>query len=136
MAGGDQDVHAKYKDATKRGVGGHESDNNFGLPSYIKPGSAEETHWRKGHPEGQKSRTNTFQTGSSVAHSAAQAGDIATLRRELEEKKDYVHAKDSNGWTVSEELLLVRWGFTVLNTSNHCFIYIYSLCTKVPVEAI
>ncbi len=47
-----KDVHEKYRDALKRGVAGHENDNN-GLPSYITPGSAEESHWRKQHPFGQ-----------------------------------------------------------------------------------
>lgn len=137
MADGDQDVHAKYKDAMKRGVGGHESDNNVGLPSYIKPDTPEASHWRAAHPNGQKKpKPTSFQTGSTPAHSAAQTGDIATLRRALQGKKDGVHAKDSNGWTVSEELLLV------LFVGVHCFEYFlflfhrYSLCTKVPVEAI
>jgi hypothetical protein len=98
-----QDVHAKYKDALKRGIGGHESDNHGGLPSYIKPGTPEETHWRAAHPQGQRSKVNSSSTGSTVAHVAAQTGDVATLKRELELEKNVVHAKDSNGWTVSEE---------------------------------
>jgi hypothetical protein len=112
MADAKQDVHTKYKEAVKRGFSGHESDNNSGLPSYIKPGTPEETHWRAGHPQGQKqrSKTTSFTTGSTEAHAAAQAGDVRALKRELDLKKDAVHAKDSNGWTVSEEVVLVRWG--------------------------
>jgi hypothetical protein len=123
MADEKQDVHAKYKDALNRGVGGHESDNNHGLPSYIKAGTPEESHWRAAHPAGQTAKkVSTSTTGSTIFHTAAQTGDIATLRRELQTKKEGVHAKDTNGWTVSEELLLVRWGwFIVLNTSNHYF---------------
>jgi hypothetical protein len=31
---------------------------------------------------------------------AAQGGDIDTLKKEVAKKKDIVHAKDNNGWTV------------------------------------
>lgn len=47
------DVHAKYRDALNRGVGGHESDNNSGLPSYIIAGTPEASHWKQQHPGGQ-----------------------------------------------------------------------------------
>jgi hypothetical protein len=45
-AGGD--VDQKYRDALKRGAGGHESD----LPSYISEGTVEATRWRQQHPIG------------------------------------------------------------------------------------
>jgi hypothetical protein len=49
-----KDVHEKYRDALKRGVAGHENDvDNSGLPSYIIPGSVEESHWRMTHPSGE-----------------------------------------------------------------------------------
>lgn len=48
-----KDVHEKYRDALKRGVAGHENDNNHGLPSYIIAGTPEEAHWRMSHPNGQ-----------------------------------------------------------------------------------
>ena len=51
QAGGEVDVDAKYKEALERGVGGHEHDNG-GLPSYIVPGTPEDSHWRAQHPNG------------------------------------------------------------------------------------
>lgn len=42
-------------------------------------------------------------TGSTFAHKAAQGGDLATLQREVAKKKEVIHAKDSNGWTVRVE---------------------------------
>ena len=92
-----KDVHEKYKDALNRGFGGHENDAN-GLPSYIIPGTPEEAHWRAQHPDGKKSKRNSFQTGSTTAHAAAQGGDLETLRKEVERRKDVINAKDSNGW--------------------------------------
>jgi hypothetical protein len=47
------DVHEKYRDATARGVGGHEVDQAGDLPSYIIPGTPEEANWRSRHPDGQ-----------------------------------------------------------------------------------
>ena len=49
-----EDVHEKYRDALKRGVGGHEIDEGLddGLPPYIIPGTPEENHWRRAHPSG------------------------------------------------------------------------------------
>jgi hypothetical protein len=80
-----------------RGAGGHEIDNS-GLPPYIVPGTPEDSHWRQTHPGGEKSKRNSFTTGSTAAHVAAQGGDIEALKREVEKKKDLVHAKDKNGW--------------------------------------
>jgi hypothetical protein len=94
-AGGD--VDAKYRDALSRGLGGHENDMD-GLPSYIVPGTPEESHWRQTHPDGYKSKRKSFATGSTVAHLAAQGGDIEKLKEEVSRKKDLIHAKDKNGW--------------------------------------
>lgn len=93
-----EDVDQKYRDSLKRGSGGHETDQEDGLPSYILPGTLEETHWRQAHPNGQKSKKKSSVTGSTVAHLAAQGGDIETLKSEVEKKKGLVHARDGNGW--------------------------------------
>ena len=53
VAGGG-DVNQKYRDATQRGAGGHESD----LPPYILAGTPEEEHWRQQHPGGLVSRNH------------------------------------------------------------------------------
>jgi hypothetical protein len=97
-----KDVQAKYRDATDRGFGGHENEAG-GLPAYIVPGTPEEAHWRQQHPDGKRSKRNSFQTGSTTAHAAAQGGDLETLRKEVERRKDVIHAKDSNGWTPLHE---------------------------------
>lgn len=95
-AGGD--VNKKYKEALQRGLGGHENEQN-GLPSYILEGTPEADHWRATHPEGFKpKKKNSFTTGSTVAHVAAQGGDIDTLKAEVEKKKALATAKDENGW--------------------------------------
>ena len=47
------DVHEKYKDSVKKGLGGHENQND-GLPSYILKDSPEEEKWRNAHPGGWK----------------------------------------------------------------------------------
>lgn len=95
-AGGD--VDAKYRDALARGAGGHEAQDNSGIPSYIIPGTPEEANWKKRHPDGVKSKKKSFATGSTVAHLAAQSGDVDTLAQEISKKKDLINAKDSNGW--------------------------------------
>ena len=92
-----EDVNKKYRDSLSRGSGGHENEQN-GLPSYILPSTPEEEHWRKTHPNGQKSKNNSFTTGSTVAHLAAQGGDIERLKDEVTKKKDLITAKDKNGW--------------------------------------
>ena len=112
------DVHEKYRDALKRGAGGHEVDES-GLPSYIIPGSPEENHWRLAHPSGNRSKRRSSTTGSTVAHLAAQGGDIKSLEQAIAKKKDLVHAKDENGWTVSSLLLFsffaMRFDFSVMS---------------------
>jgi len=94
-AGGD--VEQKYRDSLSRGSGGHENEQN-GLPPYITPGTPEETNWRRNHPDGIKSKRKSFSTGSTVAHFAAQGGDLDSLKKEVARKKDLIHAKDNNGW--------------------------------------
>jgi prolyl 4-hydroxylase len=96
-AGGD--VDAKYRDSLQRGAAGHESD----LPSYIKEGSPEEKRWRQQHPNNKRSERNSSVTGSTVAHKAAQRGDVENLQKVVSKKKDMVHAKDKNGWTPLHE---------------------------------
>lgn len=92
------DVDQKYRDSIAKSSGGHETDNNR-LPPYIIKGTPEEAYWRASHPNGQKSKSRVpFPTGLTPAHKTAQGGDIETLKKELESKKDLVNAKDTNGW--------------------------------------
>ena len=91
------DVDKKYRDALSRGSGGHETTQD-GLPSYILKGTPEETRWRQTHPNGIKSKKKSSVTGSTVAHLAAQDGNIQKLKAEVEKKKDLIHKADSNGW--------------------------------------
>jgi len=92
-----EDVDQKYRDSLIRGSGGHENEQD-GLPSYILAGTPEAEHWRATHPTGQKSRKKSFTTGSTVAHLAAQDGNINELKKEVKKKKDLITAKDENGW--------------------------------------
>jgi prolyl 4-hydroxylase len=92
------DVHEKYRDATARGAGGHEVDQIGDLPSYIQPGSPEESNWRMRHPHGSRSQRNSFTTGSTPAHLAAQKGDLKSLAQAVEKDKSIIHAEDENGW--------------------------------------
>ena len=103
------DVDEKYREAQIKKMGGHENEQN-GLPSYIIPGTPEEDHWRRTHPDGNKKK-KTSGTGSTGAHSAAQQGDLETLKDEVKRKKDLVHARDVNGWQpVSETSELCFFG--------------------------
>jgi prolyl 4-hydroxylase len=96
-------VDKKYRESLKKGSGGHESANS-GLPPYIVPGTPEEKHWRRDHPRGYDStNTDTFTTGSTGAHVAAQKGDLDGLTSEITKKKDLVNQKDKNGWTPLHE---------------------------------
>jgi len=92
-----EDVDQKYRESLMKGSGGHENEQD-GLPSYILEGTPEADHWRVTHPSGRKSRKKSFTTGSTVAHKAAQGGDIDALKKEVEKKKDLITAKDKNGW--------------------------------------
>lgn len=97
-----KDVHQKYKDATARGIGGHEHDNE-GLPPYLIAGTPEEQHWRQMHPSGYKSQKKSFTTGSTFAHTAARKGMLEDVEAEIKKQKDIVNAKDANGWTPLHE---------------------------------
>lgn len=94
-----EDANKRYKDASESGFGGHENDNSAtGLPPYIIPGTPEEEHWRASHPQGHKSKRATSGTGSTLAHAAAQQGNLEELQKEVNKKKDVVNARDQNGW--------------------------------------
>jgi ankyrin repeat protein len=90
-------VDEKYRESVSRGQGGHENFHD-GLPSYIKVGSDEELRWRRSHPSKQ-----SVYTGQTEAHSAAAMGDLESLLKVIDEKKDMVHKKDVNGWTPIHE---------------------------------
>ena len=94
-------AHAKYRDSLARGHGGHENEMSDGLPPYVVPGTPEESNWRRNHPEGFKSKRNSATTGSqqTVAHFAAQAGNLEQLQLHVENNRSLVNAKDANGWT-------------------------------------
>jgi hypothetical protein len=97
------DVHKKYKESLARGVGGHESDNS-GLPPYVIAGTPGDKRWRQEHPDGYHTdKQKSFTTGSTIAHTAAQRGDLEGLQSEVGRKKDSVNAKDKNGWTPLHE---------------------------------
>lgn len=100
---GGGDVHKKYRDDVANSKGGHEHEENDGLPVYIQKGSPEEKHWRRQHPNGMQTKTASFTTGSTTAHEAAKTGNVARLEKEIKKKKDSVHAKDENGWTPLHE---------------------------------
>ena len=104
---GHGDVNAKYRDSLARGVGGHESDNNDGLPIYIQVGSPEESHWRQTHPSGHKSAQKSFTTGSTNAHVAAREGKVEDVQEEIKKNKAVVNAKDENGWGPIHEVRLI-----------------------------
>jgi len=55
-------------------------------------------------------KINSFTTGSTDAHAAAQAGDIETLIEIVDKLGHLVNAKDENGWTPLHEG--VRGGHT------------------------
>mmetsp|Transcript_15567 Transcript_15567/g.21269 ORF Transcript_15567/g.21269 Transcript_15567/m.21269 type:complete len:527 (-) Transcript_15567:272-1852(-) len=105
--GGSSDVEDKYRQAVGEGRGGHEQEASDGLPPYIVRGSVEETRWKQTHRnEGnKKEHIKSFATGSTqtVAHLAAQGGDLRQLERVVEKKKELVTAKDENGWTPLHE---------------------------------
>ncbi len=98
-------AHEKYRDSLTRGHGGHENEMSDGLPPYVVPGTPEERHWREAHPEGVKSKRNSATTGSqqTLAHFAAQAGDLEQLQLAVTSNRSIVNAKDGNGWTPLHE---------------------------------
>ena len=108
----DGDIHGKYKESVEKGHGGHENSEE-GLPHYLKPGSPEEAHWKASHPNYKRQKEqrasavqrkmDTFATGSTLAHSAAQEGDVETLLKVIAEDEKQIHASDKNGWTPLHE---------------------------------
>ncbi len=94
------DVHKKYKNAIKKGHGGHENETND-LPPYILKGSQTADEWLDEH-EGDV-HVDTFTRGSTEAHRAVQDGDTEGLYEIISEKAHLVHAKDENGWTPMHE---------------------------------
>lgn len=51
----------------------------------------------------QRSKQNSFTTGSTSAHLAAQKGDLKSLSLALEKDSEIVNARDENGWTPLHE---------------------------------
>jgi prolyl 4-hydroxylase len=90
-------------------LGGNEDEvtnDESDLPPYLIPNSPEENFWRQEHPEGYQRHgeyKETFQTGSTVAHAAAQTGNLHALSKILEKKPTLVSAQDENGWTPLHE---------------------------------
>eukprot|EP00816_Leptocylindrus_hargravesii_P000281 CAMPEP_0196826108 /NCGR_PEP_ID=MMETSP1362-20130617/93443_1 /TAXON_ID=163516 /ORGANISM="Leptocylindrus danicus, Strain CCMP1856" /LENGTH=531 /DNA_ID=CAMNT_0042206649 /DNA_START=118 /DNA_END=1714 /DNA_ORIENTATION=+ len=106
----DYNVDSTYRKAQASGQGGHENDNK-GLPPYLIAGSPEEMNWRYSHPnyerpkrpkEERKSalqrKMDTFATGSTLAHEAAQIGDAKMLEKIITADKSQVSQQDENGW--------------------------------------
>jgi len=108
----DHNVDKKYKESLEKGHGGHENQEE-GLPLYLNPGTPEAVHWMKTHPDYKrpkehrasevKRREDTFATGSTLAHAAAQEGDVELLMKVIEEDNKQIHMKDKNGWTPLHE---------------------------------
>ena len=46
----------------------------------------------------QRSKRNSFTTGSTPAHLAAQRGDLKSLSLAIENDENIIHAQDANGW--------------------------------------
>ena len=67
---------------------------DFGsMPSYIIPGSPEAKKWER-----ENRNSDDLSVSTSVAHRAAQGGDLETLKDALDKDKALALAKDSNGW--------------------------------------
>jgi len=127
----DTDVQNQYRRAADASVGGHENDpHKEGLPYYLIPDSPEEPTWKSSHPEGwHTDGGSAVVTGSTVAHQAAIAGDIDTLKEIATQQKADLHKKDQNGWQPIHEgaraghvhvvKLLVEHDANVNERSNH-----------------
>ena len=103
MENAGKDVHEEYKQSVKRRQGGHEQAMS-GLPSYIVDGSEESKRWHRRHPDHKRSaKVQSFTTGSTVAHRAAQSGNAEELKKIVNEVENLVNEKDSNGWTPLHE---------------------------------
>ena len=124
----DGDVTSQYRRAAAAGTGGHEHD--AGLPPYVVEDTEEAERYHRMHPSGwRKSQVDGFDTGSTPAHKAAMAGDVHSLKEIAITNRDYLTAKDSNGWEPLHEAargghkdaveLLVKHGADVNAVSNH-----------------
>ena len=78
---------------------------DHGLPSYIVDGSDESKRWKQGHPDSKRSsvKTQSFTTGSTMAHRAAHNGNVDELKEIISEVEELIHKKDKNGWTPLHE---------------------------------
>lgn len=102
------DVDAQYKEALKKGHGGHENDAHR-LPPYILKNSETANEWLENHGEEEEDEEEEshgkveFSTGSTEAHIAAMESRTQTLLELITKKEELVHAKDENGWTPLHE---------------------------------
>ena len=98
---------------------------DFGsMPSYIIPGSPEAKKWER-----ENRNSDDLSVSTSVAHRAAQGGDLETLKDALDKDKALALAKDSNGWEPIHEAsrgghsdavaLLIQHGADMNAISNH-----------------
>lgn len=51
----------------------------------------------------QTQKADTFTTGSTPVHFAAQKGDLRMIKKHVAQSKESVHLKDKNGWTPLHE---------------------------------
>jgi len=106
---GKNDLHEKYKEAIKNGQGGHENnEQHLKLPPYILENTDVAEEWIAEHENGEEGYddeqgVNESTTGSTVAHIAAQEGNILNLIDVIEANEHLIHSKDSNGWTPLHE---------------------------------
>lgn len=108
-----KEAHEEANAGADYKLGGHETDASDGLPPYIKRGSVEEERWHRSHPNaGKKSggggrkakeKMESFTTGSTPAHRAAQEGDVKALTQVIDKLEHLLDAKDANGWTPLHE---------------------------------
>lgn len=101
-----KEAHEEAQAGPQYKLGGHEADAD-GLPPYIQRGSVEEERWFRSHPNkkgsGRREKRESFTTGSTPAHRAAQDGDAAALGRVIDKLEHLLDAKDANGWTPLHE---------------------------------
>mmetsp|Transcript_14180 Transcript_14180/g.20251 ORF Transcript_14180/g.20251 Transcript_14180/m.20251 type:complete len:520 (+) Transcript_14180:159-1718(+) len=93
-------IDNQYKQASQKKVGGHETHaHEEGLPTYILPFTPEADHWKQQHPEGWHVASSVKDsTGSTLAHTAAQTGDVETLKDIAKNDPATLHKKDKLGW--------------------------------------
>jgi hypothetical protein len=75
-----------------------------GLPPYVVPGSKAEAFWWSQNPSGHKLLSQqSFTTGSTEAHRAANVGDYERLKTVLDKSPHLVGRQDTNGWSPLHE---------------------------------